>query len=208
MPKLDLFPLNLIFRPKPPDLIVMGLGNPGQEYISTRHNVGFWLVDKMSSEYNIDIKRKHRLVQFGEGAFTGNRIVFAKPRTFVNNSGQAARYLLTRFGIPSQKLMVVYDDMDIPVGKIRIRGHGSPGSHNGARSVFQALMGGEFPRLRLGIGRPHPRSDQIKYVLGQPTKEEKLMIDKALETGAKAIETMLGEGIVSAMNEFNGDSGP
>ena len=203
MPKRDLFPLNLIFRSKPPDLVLMGLGNPGQEYISTRHNVGFWLVDKISLEYNIDIKRKHQLVQYGEGVFAGNRVVFAKPRTFVNNSGQAARYLLDRFGIPPQKLMIVYDDMDIPVGKIRIRGQGSPGSHNGARSVSQALRGEEFPRLRLGIGRPHISTDQVNYVLGEPRAKEKLMIEKSLETGAEAIETMLVRGIVSAMNEFN-----
>lgn len=203
MPKLELFPINRIFRPKSPDLIVMGLGNPGQEYNSTRHNVGFWLVDKMSLEYNIEIKRKHRLVQFGEGVFAGNRVVFAKPRTFVNNSGQAARYLLTRFGTPPQKLLVVYDDMDIPVGNIRIRGKGSPGSHNGVRSVSKALMDEEFPRLRLGIGRPNTNTDQINYVLGEPAREEMLMIEKALDTGSKAIETMLVKGIVIAMNEFN-----
>lgn len=188
---------------QPPTLIVMGLGNPGPDYVDTRHNVGFWFVDRLASEYGIEIQRKHRSILLGEGEVDGHRIALAKPRTFVNNSGEAARYLLARFKSSPEKLLVVYDDIDLPPGKIRLRPRGSPGSHNGARSVADVLGSREFPRLRIGIGRPDEEVGQIGYVLGKPNEVELRDLDAAIGLAVETVHVMLNDGVTLAMNQFN-----
>ncbi|MDA1347358.1 MAG: aminoacyl-tRNA hydrolase [Chloroflexi bacterium] len=190
-------------RTEPPALIIVGLGNPGPDYVSTRHNVGFWFVDRLASEYGIDIQRKHRSVLLGEGEVDGHRVALAKPRTFVNNSGEAARYLLARFKSSPEKLLVVYDDIDLPPGKIRLRPRGSPGSHNGARSVADVLGSREFLRLRIGVGRPDEEGGQIGHVLGKPNEADKHEIEAALGLAVEALRVMLAEGVTPAMNQFN-----
>ena len=188
---------------EPPALIVMGLGNPGPDYAETRHNVGFWFVDRLASEYGIEIERKHRSVLLGEGEVDGHRVALAKPRTFVNNSGEAARYLLARFKSSPEKLLVVYDDIDLPPGKIRLRPRGSPGSHNGARSVADVLDSREFLRLRIGVGRPDEKVGQIGHVLGKPNEVELRDLDAAIGQAVESVQVMLNDGVTPAMNKFN-----
>ena len=190
-------------RPEPPALIVVGLGNPGPDYADTRHNVGFRFVDMLASEHGIETSRKHRSVLMGEGETAGRRIVLAKPRTYVNNSGEAARYLLARFRTTPDRLLLVYDDIDLPSGKIRLRPSGSPGSHNGARSVTDSLGSKEFPRLRIGVGKPEEGGDQVAYVLGKPDEAEKRELDTALSQAAEAVKVMLSDSVTEAMNRFN-----
>lgn len=188
---------------EPPALIVMGLGNPGPDYVDTRHNVGFWFVDRLASEYGIEIQRKHRSVLLGEGEVDGHRVALAKPRTFVNNSGEAARYLLARFKSSPEKLLVVYDDIDLRLGKIRLRPRGSPGSHNGARSVADVLDSRDFLRLRIGVGRPDEEVGQIGHVLGKPNVVELRDLDAAIGLAVECVQVMLSDGVTPAMNQFN-----
>ena len=190
-------------RWEPPDLIIVGLGNPGPDYAGTRHNIGFRFIDALASEYDIEVARKHRSVMMGIGGIDGWRVVLAKPRTYVNNSGAAARYLLTRFGSTPDKLLLVYDDLDLPTGKIRLRPGGSPGSHNGARSVTDFLGSRDFPRLRVGVGRPDDPEDQVDYVLGEPDDAERQLLDAALDRSVEAVRVMLSDGVTEAMNRFN-----
>ena len=190
-------------RQEPPDFIIVGLGNPGPDYAGTRHNVGFRFIDALASEYDIKVSRSHRSVMMGAGGIDGRRVVLAKPRTYVNNSGAAARYLLARFGSTPDRLLLVYDDTDLPPGKIRLRPGGSPGSHNGVRSVTDALGSREFPRLRVGVGRPDDPEDQVAYVLGEPDKAERQVLDAALGRAAEAVRVILSDGVTEAMNRFN-----
>ena len=190
-------------RQEPPDLIIVGLGNPGPDYARTRHNVGFRFIDVLASEYGIEVSRSHRSVKMGAGGIDGHRVVLAKPRTYVNNSGAAARYLLTRFGSTPDRLLLVYDDLDLPTGKIRLRPSGSPGSHNGVRSVTDALGSPCFPRLRVGVGRPEDADDQVAYVLGVPDEAERQVLDAALGRAAEAVKVIFSDGVTEAMNRFN-----
>ena len=190
-------------RREPPDLIILGLGNPGPEYAETRHNVGFRFIDALASRYDIEISRSHRSVRMGAGGIDGRRVVLAKPRTYVNNSGAAARYLLTRFGSKPDRLLLVYDDLDLPPGKIRLRPGGSPGSHNGVRSVTDTLGSRDFPRLRIGVGRPEDAGDQVAYVLGVPADAERQILEAALDRAGEVVRAMLADGVTEAMNRFN-----
>jgi len=188
---------------KNPDLVIMGLGNPGPKYSGTRHNAGFWFADSIAKLLNIEVERRHKSVRIGEGTLGGSRVVIAKPRTYVNKSGQAAEYLLDRYSINAQKLLVAYDDIHLPPGKIRLRASGSAGGHNGMRSVISSMNTQDFPRIRIGVGSQEPGDDQIGYVLGEPSCQEMLQIDEAIEQGIKAVGCILDEGIDASMSEFN-----
>ena len=188
---------------KPPARVIVGLGNPGSEYADTRHNVGFWCIDRMARHHSIAFSRRHRSVMIGESVIEGHRVVLAKPRTFVNRSGQAVSYLLVRYRVSPQELLVVHDDMDLPLGKIRLRSRGSSGGHNGMESIIAAVGTQDFPRLRVGIERPSAGSDQVEHVLGALSEEEKRTTDEAVERAAQAVKTVLTDGITVAMNRFN-----
>ena len=152
--------------PPPPEMLVVGLGNPGDRYRDTRHNVGFRCVDRIAGDHAIELSRRQRRALIGEGVIDGHPVVVARPRTFVNRSGEAVAYLLTRYAATSDRLLVVYDDMDLPLGKLRLRPSGSAGGHNGIKSIIDAVGTREFPRLRIGIGRPAGGVDQVGHVLG------------------------------------------
>ncbi|MCH8206947.1 MAG: aminoacyl-tRNA hydrolase [Chloroflexi bacterium] len=188
---------------EPPARIIVGLGNPGPEYAATRHNIGFHCVDRIAAEHGIRLTRRHRSALLGEGEIEGRRIVLARPRTFVNRSGQAVTYLLARYRLSPSELLVVYDDMELPSGKIRLRARGSAGGHNGIKSIVQAVGSQDFPRLRIGIGRPPADSDSVEYVLGTPADEERAAADDAIKLAVAAVASVVTEGLDVAMNRFN-----
>ena len=204
LPRLDaLFALPRRRADRLPDLIVVGLGNPGSEYAQTRHNVGAWCVDRIAKDYAITMSRRHRTSLIGEGVIDGRRVALARPRTFVNLSGRSATYLLARYRVPSKRLLVIYDEMDLAPGTIRLRPGGSGGGHNGIKSIIAALGTQEFPRLRVGIGRPEPGADRVDYVLGTMSPDERGAVDDSIGRAVQAVVTLLTEGIDVAMNRFN-----
>ena len=192
-----------IRKPEPPSIIIVGLGNPGSQYARTRHNVGFWCVDRIASDHSIAFSRRHRSALVGEGGIEGHRVVLAKPRTFVNRSGQAVAYLLARYGVSPRELLVICDDMNLPQGTIRLRPEGSAGAHNGLKSIIEAAGTQDFPRLRVGIGHPPEGADQVEHVLGTMSEDEQQTADRAVELAAQAFVGLLTDGITVAMNRFN-----
>ena len=189
--------------PPPPETLVVGLGNPGDRYRDTRHNVGFRCVDRIAGDHAIELSRRQRRALIGEGVIDGHPVVVARPRTFVNRSGEAVAYLLTRYAATPDRLLVVYDDMDLPLGKLRLRPSGSAGGHNGIKSIIDAVGTREFPRLRIGIGRPAGGVDQVGHVLGTMPPGDRAQVDEAIERAACAVVSVISEGMTEAMNRFN-----
>lgn len=183
-------------------MIIMGLGNPGDAYAQTRHNVGFWCINKVARAHDIRLAKKHRLANYGEGTIGSERVVLVKPKTFVNRSGAAARYILERYRLGPESLLVVYDDMDLSVGRIRIRPQGSAAGHNGISSIVVDTGTQEFPRLRIGIGKPVD-DGAIDHVLGRFSQAEATTMNKVIDVAVDAVECILREGVDSAMNTFN-----
>ena len=195
-----------------PDLIVVGLGNPEPHYLNTRHNAGWWLVDALAERRGIEILRAHATARLGvgkaragEGGGGESRVLaLAKPRTHVNGSGEAVRYLLARFGVSQERLLVVYDEAALPPGRLRLRPGGGAAGHNGVKSIIAALGGSQdFARLRIGVGRPPPGGDMVGWALGEPSSEDRKLIEDAVARGADAVLTVMNEGVESAMNRFN-----
>ena len=184
-------------------VIIVGLGNPGARYTSTRHNIGFRFIDLLAKRYEIKLGERRAKVILGRGSIAGQDVVLAKPRTFMNNSGEGIEYLIARFGGPPSRLLVTYDEMALPVGRIRLRPAGSSAGHNGIRSIINTLHTEDFPRLRIGVGQPSNGGDSIPHVIGKFTKEEEPIIAQAIQDAAGAVVCMLEENIDIAMNRFN-----
>ena len=187
----------------PPSLVVVGLGNPGPEYAGTRHNAGFWCIDALADKHGVTLERRHRSAIIGEGEIDSRRVILVKPRTFVNRSGAAVRYLTARYSMPTDKLLVVYDDINLPPGKLRMRRKGSAGGHNGIKSIIEATGSQDFPRLRIGVGRPQDGTGQIEHVIGPMEPDEREVVDEAVARAAAAIACLLSEGIDEAMSQYN-----
>ena len=185
-----------------PDLVVMGLGNPGSEYDRTRHNAGFWALERLSAHGSIGLSERRRTCVLGEGQIDGQAVVLARPRTYVNLSGAAARYLLDRYRVGPERILVVCDDMDLAPGRLRLRKGGGPGGHNGLRSVTKDI-GGDFPRLRVGVGRPGPGVGDIDHVLGIPGREDLRLIEDALDQIPRVVAGMLSDGMERTMEWAN-----
>lgn len=183
--------------------LIVGLGNPGTRYQGSRHNLGFLCVDRMAKAWDIRLSDRRAKAALGQGHRAGHSVVLAKPRTFVNNSGESVAYLLTRFGAQPQDLLVVYDDMELPLGKLRIRPFGSDGGHNGIRSIISELKTQAFPRLRIGIGQPPPGQDWVSHVLGRFSEEEIPVIAEAEKRVVEAVDCLMEVNIETAMNRFN-----
>ncbi|MDE2779164.1 MAG: aminoacyl-tRNA hydrolase [Chloroflexota bacterium] len=183
--------------------VIVGLGNPGDRYRNTRHNVGFMCVDLLSRRWNIDLKERRAKAILGRGRFQEREVVLAKPRTFMNRSGDAISYLVARFGVKPSDIVVIYDEMDLPLGKLRIRPGGSPAGHNGIRSIIGELRTQEFPRVRVGIGHPDNQGGQVSHVLNRFQGEEATEIANVIQRVAEAVDCILGENITIAMNRFN-----
>lgn len=183
--------------------IVVGLGNPGTEYESTRHNVGFMVVERLARAIGIALDKKTRLARWGEGAVSGTPVTLAEPRTFMNNSGLAVKELLKAADTGPEKLVVVYDDLDLEPGQIRVRQNGGSGGHKGIISIAHQIDSDAFVRVRVGIGRPPGRQDPARYVLSPFGKREREDMEVAIERAADAVAYLISEGVTKAMNEFN-----
>lgn len=182
--------------------LIVGLGNPGARYVSNRHNVGFMIVEQFAQSYSFDFKRKKFNAQVAEGRIAGARVLIAKPQTYMNASGEAVAKLFAYYKVKPRDLLVIYDDLDLPLGKIRLRADGSSGGHHGMESIITRIGTSDFPRVRIGIGRPNPDAD-VDHVLGDFTEDDRAVMDETVERAADAIETWLEHGIVMAMNKYN-----
>ena len=184
-------------------LLVVGLGNPGAQYTSTRHNVGFRFIDLIAKKAEIRLNDRRAKAVLGQGRIAGHEVVLAKPRTFMNNSGEGIQYLMARFGSKPADLLVVYDEMALPTGRIRLRAAGSHAGHNGIRSIIAAVQTDAFPRLRIGVGQPFNGGETVPHVLGKFSKEEEPLIAQAVQDAVSAVLCILEESIDVAMNRFN-----
>lgn len=184
--------------------LIVGLGNPGERYARTRHNIGFDCLDTLAGRHGLEFRTKRANSVIAEGDIRGQRVALAKPQTFMNLSGQAVSSLRGWYKIdPATELLVIYDDMDLPFGKIRIRERGSAGTHNGMRSIVGQLGGTGFPRLRVGIDQPPGKMDPAAYVLARFSKDEEAELPTVRDNVADAVELILSEGVTAAMNRYN-----
>jgi PTH1 family peptidyl-tRNA hydrolase len=183
--------------------LIVGLGNPGKTHQHNRHNVGFMLVDRLAARHDIPLRKVQSKAIVGVGHIDNQPVVLAKPQTFMNLSGDSVGPLLKYYRVEPAKLLVVYDELDIPAWTIRLREKGSAGGHNGMRSIIQHA-GGEFPRMRLGIGRPPGRMDPAAYVLQDFGKADQPLLSELLDKAVAAVECYLTDGIDLAMSRYNG----
>jgi PTH1 family peptidyl-tRNA hydrolase len=191
--------------------LIVGLGNPGKAYAHNRHNIGFRCINYLARLHSIPVKKHQCRSQVGIGKIAGIEVLLAKPKTFVNKSGEAVERLMHKYNISTDDLLVIYDDLDLPLGKLRLRPEGSAGGHKGINSIISALASEGFPRIKVGIGRPTKEDgtaitdeDVIAgYVLSDFTPQEKAATKLAITTVAEAIHCALTEGITAAMNKFN-----
>jgi PTH1 family peptidyl-tRNA hydrolase len=182
--------------------LIVGLGNPGPQYAETRHNVGFQFLDYLAQKYGLAFSTFRFNAHLAFGSIRGQEVVLAKPLTFMNLSGQAVKPLVKSLGILPSNLLVVYDDLDLPLGAVRLKPKGGSGGHRGMQSIIDALGHSDFPRLRFGIGRP-ARGDPVDYVLGEFSEEEKAAILLAFEKGLKVVEGWIEGGMEEALRRFS-----
>jgi len=184
--------------------IVVGLGNPGPRYDNTRHNVGFDTIDMLSCKYGIKVSKLKHKALIGDGKIEGKKVILVKPQTFMNLSGESVRDILEWYKIPLKNLIVVYDDIDLEPGKIRVRPKGSSGTHNGMRSVIYQIQSEDFPRVRIGIGKAPEGWDLADYVLSKFNADDRKVISESISRAADAVVTIIKSGVETAMNKFNG----
>ncbi len=183
--------------------LIVGLGNPGPEYQWTPHNLGFLAVDEIANRASIRVERPEGKALVGRGKVAGEEVLLAKPQTYMNLSGISVRELLGKYELGTESLLALYDERDLPWGMIRIGERGSPGTHNGAKSLTSAVGTQEFARLRLGCGPDHPVSDLAAYVLRPMKKAELESAAEMIADAADAVELLVKEGIAAAMNKYN-----
>ncbi|MGI6316579.1 MAG: aminoacyl-tRNA hydrolase [Christensenellales bacterium] len=185
-------------------LLIVGLGNPGPNYRDNRHNMGYQVVELLSSRWNIPLKEEkkfHGMV--GKGAVEGKKAMLAQPTTYMNNSGTCVSALMRYLSLPTAELLVIYDDVDLPIGRLRMRINGSAGSHNGMKSVIEHLKVSDFLRLRVGIGQQPEGWDLADYVLGNPTAEEKKLLLPALAKAADVVDILIKVNLDRAIETAN-----
>ena len=184
--------------------VIVGLGNPGKKYENTRHNVGFAVIDKLAKDCDIKVNKSKHSAKIGEGVIEGEKVVLAKPQTYMNLSGMSVRSLMDFYKIdPESELIIISDDIDLPTGNLRIRKSGSAGGHNGLKSIIANVGTQGFTRIRVGVGAKIEGEDLANHVLGHFNKDDAKIIEIAAETAAEAIKTMLTDGVDKAMNKFN-----
>jgi PTH1 family peptidyl-tRNA hydrolase len=183
--------------------VIVGLGNPGARYAATRHNIGYQAIDRLAMAHGLSFDQRRFKALLADGQVLGQRVVLAKPETYMNASGEAVGPLVRWYKCAPEDLLVVYDDLDLPLGRLRLRASGSAGGHRGMESIIAALGTSAFPRLRIGIGRPPRPLAPAAYVLLPFSPDERPVIAEALERAQAAIECWLREGIAVAMNRYN-----
>lgn len=182
--------------------LIVGLGNPGSQYEDTRHNIGFKVIDNISKEYNIEINRQKFKGMCGEGFINGEKVILLKPTTYMNLSGESIREAIDFYKLSNEDILVIYDDISLDVGRLRIRDKGSAGGHNGIKSIIAHLGTDIFPRIKVGVGQPNV--DLVHYVLGKFSKEEMEVLSESIDASTKAAVEILSNDVKTAMNKFNG----
>ncbi len=183
--------------------LIAGLGNPGDKYFATRHNIGFSAIDYISQKTDIAVGKLKCKALIGEGRIAGEKVILAKPQTFMNLSGDSVRELASWYKIPNENIIIIYDDISLPVGKMRIREKGSAGGHNGIKSIILNLNSDVFGRIKIGVGGKPENYDLADYVLGNFSKEDKEILFNLLSDVEKAVEVYIKDGSKKAMNDFN-----
>ena len=183
--------------------LIVGLGNPGADYERTRHNAGFMLIERLAAEAESSVKRKDCRSLVGNAVIEGQRVLLAKPQTFMNLSGEAVSCLISKAELAPKALIVISDDLALPFGSIRLRERGSAGGHNGLKSIIGALGTNEFKRLRIGIQPEHPLSDAKRFVLDEFSRAERESLPEILERAAEALRSLLRDGIAKTMSLHN-----
>ena len=183
--------------------IIAGLGNPGSEYELTRHNIGFRVIDELAEEYNINIGENKHKGLIGKGVIEGQKVVLVKPQTFMNLSGECIRAVIDYYKESIDHFIVVYDDISLGVGKLRVRPKGSAGGHNGIKNIIAHLGGQVFPRIKVGVGEKPPKYDLADYVLGHFSKAEQELMSEGYDNAVKAVELIVSDQMSEAMNEYN-----
>jgi len=187
----------------PSPFLIAGLGNPGRRFRKDRHNIGFMVLDRLIKSFDLRFSRKQQKALVTDGQIAEHKIIFAKPQTYMNDVGKSIVPLLRYYRIPYDHLLVIFDDLDLPLGTIRIRHQGGSGGHRGMRSILQELGEDAFPRMRLGIGRPPGQMDPANYVLQKFSKDEIELVNIVLEQAVEGIQVFIREGIELAMTRFN-----
>ncbi len=184
--------------------IIVGLGNPERRYDGTRHNIGFSAITALADEYNISMDFKKHKAVCGKGVIEGQKVILAMPQTYMNLSGESVRELVDYYKVdPEEELIIIYDDIALAPGKLRIRAKGSAGGHNGMKNIIAHLGSQEFPRIRIGVGEKPKGWDLADYVLGRFSREEEPVIREALKNVIQACKLMITEDVISAMNQYN-----
>jgi PTH1 family peptidyl-tRNA hydrolase len=182
--------------------IIAGLGNPGEKYSHTRHNIGFMFIDLLSETFDIPLDRKDFRARWGKGEIHSEEVILVKPQTYMNLSGYSVARFKDRFDLPLKDIFVIFDDVDLPFGKLRIKTRGGAGGHKGIQSTIDSLRSNCFPRLRMGIGRPE-NDEMVEHVLEPFTPDERKALELFLDMARMAMESVIQDGISRAMNKFN-----
>ena len=183
--------------------LIVGLGNPEANYSKTRHNMGFNVINKLAEQYGIEVTKKKFDGLFGEGIIEDEKVILLKPQTYMNLSGKSIIQIVNFYKIPLENIIIIYDDIDIKPGLIRVRKHGSSGSHNGMKSVIEELNSEEFTRVRVGIGKPQYDNDMINYVIGAIPEEEIEDLQKGVAKAKEAVIEIIKNGVDVTMNKYN-----
>ncbi|MBQ9180053.1 MAG: aminoacyl-tRNA hydrolase [Firmicutes bacterium] len=189
--------------------VIVGLGNPGLKYAKTRHNMGFMAIDRLAEIIGAKVNKLEFKSKVGDGNIAGHKVVLVKPQTYMNLSGHAVREIMDFYKVDHDHLIVIYDDLDIDTGSIRIRAKGSAGTHNGMKSIVGQLGYDDFPRIRVGIGNERQKErqgDTIGFVIGKVAKEDKKVLQDSIDRAAKSAISIIEEGVDRAMNRYNGNN--
>lgn len=184
--------------------IIAGLGNPGREYAGTRHNIGFSVIEQLADQYNISMTEKKHKAVYGRGRIEGEKVILLEPQTYMNLSGESILDAVQYYKLdPEQDLLVIYDDIDLEAGRLRIRAKGSAGGHNGVKNIIANLGTQIFPRIRVGVGAKPKGWDLVDHVLGRFSREELSLIEEGKKAACQAVGIIIGQGVEAAMNQMN-----
>lgn len=184
--------------------LVIGLGNPGKQYDMTRHNIGFHIIDYIADKYNAKLTKLKFKAVYGEADIGGEKVYLVKPQTYMNSSGDSVAEMAQFYKIPPERIIIINDDISLDTGRIRVRGKGSAGGHNGLKSIIYRLNSDQFPRVKIGVGAPkHEDYDLVDFVLGRFTKDEIPVMEQAIEKAETAVYEIIKNGVQSAMNKCN-----